>query len=170
MRNNPDLDAACFPLSLTEEKDWQHDALGGTKYIYIYIYIDAYIQIYIICAYRHSTFLPEAVTLITVFSNSKELLPVPSVGTHRVRRHGTDYICMYVRADECGQPWKEEQDENKRERIAEGKGARSAKSEKGSHSGQLITRELTRRFQYFFHLQHQARPIRSLMRVYEHLA
>lgn len=55
--------------------------------------------------------------------------------------------------------------------AAEGKGARSAKSEKGSHSGQLITRELTRRFQYhFFHLQHQARPIRSLMRVYEHLA
>lgn len=39
--------------------------------------------------------------------------------------------------------------------AAERKGASPAKSEKGSHSGQLITRELTRRFQYhFFHLQH----------------
>lgn len=37
-----------------------------------------------VCAHSAAA---EAVTLIAVFSNSKELLPVPSVGTRRGRRH-----------------------------------------------------------------------------------
>lgn len=132
----------------------------------------------IMCAYRHSTFSPEAVTLIAVFSNSKELLPVPSVGTHRARRHGAR---TYVRMNTSRRVWSTVEGRAGREQEGKeaggkgdgrGKGSETGeKSEKGSHSGQLITRELTRRFQYhFFHSRHQARPIRSLMKVYERLA
>lgn len=70
----------------------------------------------------------------------------------------------YVRTYECGQPWKEEsrtRTRGRREAEVQPRGKRereTAASEKGSHSGQLITRELTRRFQYhLFYLQHQAR-------------
>lgn len=79
MRNNPDLDATMFTtITYGRKRLARGKIVLGTKHIYIYTLAYRYI----ICKYRYSTSSPEAVTLIAVFSNSKELLPVPSVGTH----------------------------------------------------------------------------------------
>jgi len=74
------------------------DALAGTKrddtyrvYTHVRVIIIIHTRVHanghIICAYRHSTSSPEAVTLIAVFPNPRELLP--SVGTRRACAHVT---------------------------------------------------------------------------------
>ena len=127
---------------------------GCTRYTYV-------------CMYTHSA-AAEAVTLIAVFSNSKEeeLLPVPSVGTRGCSRAG-----------ECGR----RVDERETRALSLGRGALVRKrkeknagwkrAERKMHEGpRLITRELTRRASSTTSSTWQPAQIRSLMRLYEHLA
>lgn len=149
MRNNLDLDVTMFTaITYGRKRLARGKIVLGTKHICIYTLAYKYI----ICTYRYSTSSPEAVTLIAVFSNSKELLPVPSVGTHWARRR--TYVRVWSTME--GRAGQEQEGEGGAEVQLRGKREReTAASEKGSHSGQLITRELTRRFQYhLFHLQH----------------